>query len=446
MQRRTLLKTAGALAAALPFAPLQALAAGTNPGSDYRALVCLFLYGGNDANNLLVPTDSARHALYARPRPNLALPRESLVALASAAGGASGFGVHPAFAPLAPLFASGQAAVVANAGTLVVPTTQAQYAARSVPLPANLFSHSDQQNAWQSALVDVAARNGWGGRLLERLVAAGSNNRGYSAISLAGANLWQGGDRTLTPYRVSSSGQFGFDFYDPAGSDPLSAAINSLLGEARSDPFEQTWATMMGRSIDSQRVITAALGAARLKTVFPDTGLGRQLQMAARLIGARDALGLRRQCFFCSLGGFDTHGDDQLQRQSEAFGEIATAVAAFHAATVELGVARQATLFTASDFGRTLASNGKGTDHGWGAHQWVVGGAVRGGRVLGRFQDLAIGGADDAGQGVWIPSTSVDQIGGELARWFGADTALVDEVFPHLAHFDRQALGLMDLA
>jgi uncharacterized protein (DUF1501 family) len=294
--------------------------------------------------------------------------------------------------------------------------------------------------------VDVAARNGWGGRLLERLVAAGSNNRGYSAISLAGANLWQGGDRTLTPYRVSSSGQFGFDFYDPAGSDPLSAAINSLLGEARSDPFEQTWATMMGRSIDSQRVITAALGAARLKTVFPDTGLGRQLQMAARLIGARDALGLRRQCFFCSLGGFDTHGDDQLQRQSEAFGEIATAVAAFHAATVELGVARQATLFTASDFGRTLASNGKGTDHGWGAHQWVVGGAVRGGRVLGRFQDLAIGGADDAGQGVWIPSTSVDQIGGELARWFGADTALVDEVFPHLAHFDRQALGLMDLA
>ena len=248
----------GALAAALPFAPLQALAAGTDPGSDYRALVCLFLYGGNDANNLLVPTDSARHALYARPRPNLALPRESLVALASAAGGASGFGVHPAFAPLAPLFASGQAAVVANAGTLVVPTTRAQYAARSVPLPANLFSHSDQQNAWQSALVDVAARNGWGGRLLERLVAAGSNNRGYSAISLAGANLWQGGDRTLTPYRVSSSGQFGFDFYDPAGSDPLSAAINSLLGEARSDPFEQTWATMMGRSIDSQRVITAS--------------------------------------------------------------------------------------------------------------------------------------------------------------------------------------------
>lgn len=444
MQRRTLLKTAGALAAAAPFAPYQALAA-TATGSDYRALVCLFLYGGNDANNLLVPTDSARYAQYAKPRPGLALPRETLAPLNTPAGGTTGFGVHPALAPLGALFSSGQATVVANVGTLMVPTTRAQFDARSVPLPSNLFSHSDQQNAWQSALVDAPARNGWGGRMLERLVAAGSNNRGYSAISLSGNNLWEGGDRRLTPYRVSSSGQFGFDFYDPAGKDPMSAAINSLLGEARSDPFEQTWLTMMGRSIDSQRVITAALGSTRLNTAFPDTGLGRQLQMAARLIGARDALGLKRQCFFCSIGGFDTHGDDQLQRQDEAFGEIAGAVSAFHAATVELGVSRQATLFTASDFGRTLASNGKGTDHGWGAHQWVVGGAVRGGRVLGRFQDLAIGGPDDAGQGVWIPGTAVDQIGGDLARWFGADAALIDEVFPRLRHFDP-GLGLMDAA
>ena len=363
----------------------------------------------------------------------------------SAAGASSGFGAHPAFAPLAPLFAGGQAAVRANVGPLMVPTTRTQYDNRAVPLPANLFSHSDQQNAWQSALVDAPARHGWGGRLLERLVAAGTTNRGYSAISLAGANLWEGGDRTLLPYRVSSSGQFGFDFYDPAGKDPLSAAINSLLGEARSDPFEQTWLTMMGRSIDNQRVLTRALGSSALKTVFPDTGLGRQLQMAARLIGARDALGLKRQCFFCSVGGLDTHGDDQLQRQNEVFSEVAGAVAAFYAATVELGVARQATLFTGSDFGRTLASNGKGTDHGWGGHQWVVGGAVRGGRVLGRFQDLAIGGPDDVGQGVWIPGTSVDQLGGELARWFGADTALVDEVFPRLGYFDR-GLGLMDAA
>jgi uncharacterized protein (DUF1501 family) len=313
--------------------------------------------------------------------------------------------------------------------------------------PTTLFPYTtlfrSQQGAWQSALVDAPARNGWGGRLLERLVAAETANRGYCDVSLAGGNLWQGGDRGLAPYRVSSSGDFGFDFYDAKGSDPLSAAINSLLGEARSDPFEQTWLTMMGRSIDNQRVLSSALQSSTLRTSFPNTGLGRQLQMAARLIAARGALGVPRQCFFASIGGFDTHGDDQLQRQNELLGEIGNAVAAFHAATVELGVAQQVTLFTASDFGRTFASNGEGSDHGWGAHHWVVGGAVQGGRVVGRFPELVIGGPDDAGgQGNWVPGLSIDQIGAELGRWFGADEALLDDVFPRLRQFDRR-IGLM---
>ena len=438
LQRRTLLKTAGALSALAPFAPFQALAATTAGAADYRALVCVFMFGGNDANNMIVPTGAAGHALYAKARPNLALQRESLLPL-----GPSGYGAHPAMGGLARLYGAGQAAVVANVGPLVVPTTKAQYEARSVPLPLSLFSHSDQQGAWQSALVEAPARNGWGGRLIERLVASGSTNRGYSAISLSGSNLWQGGDQGLSPYRVSSGGHFGFDFYQPAGTDPLSAAITSLLGEARSDPFEQTWLNMMGRSIDNQRLLTGAINATNLSTAFPDSGLGRQLQMAARLIGARGALGLSRQCFFCSIGGFDTHGDDQLQRQNEQFTEISSAVAAFHAATVEMGVANQATLFTASDFGRTLASNGMGTDHGWGAHQWVVGGAVKGGQIVGRFPNLAIGGPDDTGQGIWRPTTSVDQLGGELGRWLGADVALVDSVFPRLVNFDRN-IGLMN--
>lgn len=441
LQRRTLLKSAGAFSALAPigaFAPFQALAATTAGAADYRALVCVFMFGGNDANNMIVPSDAAGHALYAKARPNLALQRDALVAL-----GSSSYGAHPAMGGLARLYGRGQAAVVANVGPLVVPTTRAQFEARSVPLPLSLFSHSDQQGAWQSALVEAPARNGWGGRLLERLVASGSSNRGYSAISLSGSNLWQGGDQGLAPYRVSSSGRFGFDFYEPAGTDPLSAAISSLLAEARTDPFEQTWLNMMGRSIDNQRLLTGAINSTSLTTAFPDTGLGRQLQMAARLIGARTSLGLSRQCFFCSIGGFDTHGDDQLQRQNEQLGEISSAVSAFHAATVEMGVGNQATLFTASDFGRTLASNGMGTDHGWGAHQWVVGGAVKGGQIVGRFPNLAINGPDDSGQGVWIPTTSVDQLGGELGRWFGADVSLVDAVFPKLVNFDRN-LGLMN--
>lgn len=441
IQRRTLLQAA--LAAATPFAPLQVLAQ-TAGGSGYRALVCLFMFGGNDANNMLVPVDDARYTLYQRGRPNLALSRNVLVPLAPA-GSANGYAVHPAMRALKPLVDGGQAALVANVGPLLVPTTKAQVQARSVPLPANLYSHSDQQAAWQSALVDAPARHGWGGRLLERLVETSAANRGYSAVSLAGGNLWEAGDRGLSPYRVSASGDFGFDFYDPAGKDPLSAAINAVLGEARSDPFEQTWLTMMGRSIDNQRILSGAIGASTLQTPFPGTGLGRQLQMAARLIGARGQLGLRRQCFFCSIGGFDTHGDDQLSRQDELLGDIADAVAAFHAATVELGVAREVTLFTASDFGRTFASNGAGTDHGWGAHQWVVGGAVKGGRIVGRFPDLGVGGPDDVGQGVWIPGVALDQMGGELARWFGADATLTDEVFPRLRQFDRD-LDLMNLA
>ena len=440
LNRRDVLKLGalGGLSGLAPWAQMQALAQTVN-GTDYKALVCLFMFGGNDGNNLVVPTDAARYAQYQRPRPNLALDRAALLPLA---GGGANYGLHPAMGGLQRLFNTGQAALLANCGPLMVPTSFAQWDNHSVPLPANLFSHSDQQGAWQSAIVDAPARNGWGGRLLERLVAAGSNNRGYSAISLAGGNIWEAGDLSLTPYRVSPSGNFGFDFYDPAGGDPLSQAISGLLAEARTDPFEQTWLQVMGRSIDNQRVLTSALNGTTLTTTFPDTGLGRQLQMAARLVGARSALGLSRQCFFASIGGFDTHGDDQLQRQAELFTEIDGAVAAFQAATTELGMADKVTLFTASDFGRNLASNGMGTDHGWGSHHMVVGGAVQGGRIVGRFPELVIGGPDDAGQGIWIPGIAIDQLGGELARWYGADAALIGDVFPRLRYFDAD-IGLM---
>jgi uncharacterized protein (DUF1501 family) len=329
---------------------------------------------------------------------------------------------------------------VANTGPLMVPTTQAQWNARSVPLPANLFSHSDQQGAWQSGVVDAPARNGWGGRLLERAVAEGQANRGYAAISVAGGNVWEAGDRSLTPYRVSSSGRFGFDFYTPQGSDPLSVAVSATLAEARPHPFEQTWLNMMGRSIEVQRTLSTALASSTVSTAFPDTDLGRQLGMIARLIGARGALGLSRQAFFCSIGGFDTHGDDQLGVQQRNFEEIGAAVVAFQAAMTSLGLAQNVTLFSASDFGRTFTSNGQGTDHAWGNHHFVVGGALgagNGGKLFGRMPDLATGSADDLGQGVWLPSTSTDQVGAELTRWFGADASTLAAVWPRASYFDR---------
>ncbi len=438
MKRRHLLQL-GAAAALNPWAQMRALAQTAPAANDYRALVCVFMFGGNDGNNLLVPTD-ARYAAYQRARPNLALASNTLLPLTLS--NATGLALHPAFTGLQGLVNSGQASVIANIGPLLQPTTKAQYDARSVPLPYNLFSHSDQQGAWQSGVVEAPPRNGWGGRLLERAVAEGQAHRGYAAISLSGGNVWEAGDKSLTPYRVSASGRFGFDFYNPNGADPLSAAVAATLAETRSHPFEQTWLNMMGRSIEVQRVLAGALASSSVGTAFPDTGLGRQLGMAARLIAARGSLGLSRQCFFTSLGGFDTHGDDQLQRQAELFAEIDGAVTAFNAAMTALGLADSVTLFSASDFGRNLTSNGAGTDHGWGSHHFAVGGAARGtngGRLLGRMPDLTLGGPDDIGQGVWLPTTATDQLGTELARWFGADAATLAAVWPHGAGFDRLA-------
>jgi uncharacterized protein (DUF1501 family) len=459
--RRRLLRGllgAGVGAAASPWlAPLAALAQTAPAAGDYKALVCVFLYGGNDANNLLLPGDDARWAQYRSARGNLALARDRLLPLnapgtAIDASGAP-YALHQALPGVQKLYNAGRAALVANVGPLVVPTSQAQYRAGSVPLPAALFSHADQQTAWQAGTEanDLRARSGWGARLAERLLAAGTTNRAYAALSLAGGNLWQTGEASvggtaaagLTPYQLSASGRFGFDFYDPAGADPLSAAIAATLAEPRSHLFEQAWLDVLGRSVQAQQALAGALsGQTALATAFPRTDLGQQLQMTARLIGARGALGLSRQVYFTSIGGFDTHGGDQLGRQQQLYTEVDGAISAFSAAMDELGLGRQVTLFTASDFGRTLQGNGAGSDHGWGSHQLVVGGAVRGGQVLGQLPELVLGGQDDTGSGRWIPTTPVCQLGAALGGWMGASAAQRAEVWPELANFSGE-LGLM---
>ena len=442
LRRRQLLKLAGAAGASgLGLGTLAHLSAAAQSAGDYKALVCLFMYGGNDGNNLLVPLELPSYEVYRRARTNLALARENLLPIAPSNTGGATFGLHPAMAGLQGLFTQGKAAMLANIGPLAVPTSKAQWEARSVPVPDNLFSHSDQQAQWQSAIVDAPPRSGWGGRMIERLLAAETTNRGYGLISVAGGNLWENGDQSLAAYKVSSSGRFGFDFYDASGGDPLSAALGETLAEPRSHLLEQAWTDVVGRSIDNQRVLTQALAGSTVTTAFPGTGLGTQLQMVARLIAARSSLGLSRQCFFCSIGGFDTHGDDQLQRQNELLGEISAAVAAFYEATVALGVQNDVTLFSGSDFGRTFQSNGQGSDHAWGSHHFVVGGAVKGGQIVGRFPDQTVNGPDDAGDGKWIPTTSVDQLGATLGRWFGAGSTL-NEVFPRLSNFDAD-LGFM---
>jgi uncharacterized protein (DUF1501 family) len=444
MNKRQFLKTGAALGLGSglgAFTQLSALAQATT-GNDYRALVCLFMFGGNDSNNLLIPYEPADYSRYAAARSNLALQRDTLLPISPSNTQGVRYALHPSMPGLAGLFNGTtavpvpKAALVANAGPLLVPTSKAQWDARSVPLPDNLFSHSDQQSQWQAALYERPT-NGWGGRLAERLVDDTSINRGYSVLSVTGGNLWETGDRTLSAYKVSANGKFGFDFYQPTGTDPLSIAITETLADTHQHLFEQGFVDVMGRSIEVQRVLSQALEGSTLTTVFPDTGLGNQLRMVARLIAARDKLGLKKQCFFCSIGGFDTHGEDQLTRQSELLREISAAVTAFYAATVELSVANNVTTFTASDFGRTFTSNGRGSDHGWGAHHLVVGGAVQGGKLFGQFPNQTVRGPDDSGgQGNWIPTTSTEAYAATLGRWFGADDAVLAQVFPRLQYFN----------
>ncbi|MEY4563537.1 MAG: hypothetical protein RLZZ618_2814 [Pseudomonadota bacterium] len=450
-QRRQLLKLMGATgaigAASGLLAPLTAIAQ-TTTGTDYKAMVCLFMYGGNDANNMVVPRDTAGYALYRTGRTNLALQQQTLLPLSTTPAATpetdtAPYGLHPAMTGLAGLYTQRKMAVIANVGPLMVPTTKAQWNARSVPLPEGLFSHSDQQDAWQSAIYDGGmTKAGWGGRMMERLVAQGSPNRGYCCISLAGGNLWETGDVSLLGYKVSSSGNFGFNFFNPTGTDPLSTAIQQTLTDQRSHLFHQAWLTTMGRSIDVQKTLNTALNGSTVTTPFPNSGLGNQLRTVARLVAARGAIGLTRQVFFVSIGGFDTHGDDQLQQQQRLFGEISAAVTAFEAATTELGVSDKVTLFTASDFGRTFASNGQGSDHGWGSHQFVVGGAVRGGAMYGSMPDHTLNGPSDTGTGRWIPTTASDQMSSTLARWFGADTSVINTVLPRIPNFNAD-LGFM---
>jgi len=446
MTRRRFLKTAAAAgvgaAAWQPWLQMQAMAQAASSGApDYKAMVCVFLFGGNDGNNLLVPRESDQWALYTRARANLALDAGSVLPITPTNTGGRRYGLHPSFTRMQARFQAGQAALLANVGPLVTPTTKAQYEARSVPLPPSLFSHADQQGLWQTDNVEGQVRGGWAGRTLERLVADSTANRGYSCVSVAGSALWGTGDGSLQPYRVPPSGRFGLDAYTPGGTDPLSVALAGLMADVRTDPFEATWIAAMKRAMDNQRILSTALAASTLHTPFPGTELGDQLAMVSKLIGTRQGLGLSRQCFFCAIGGFDTHGDDQMGFQADAFAQIDAAVDAFLNEMSAQGLSDKVTLFTASDFGRTCVSNGRGSDHGWGNHHFVAGGSVVGQRLYGAFPNHTVDGPDDIGGGVWIPALSVDQLGAELGRWFGAGS-LEREIFPTSAHFDTQ-LGLL---
>jgi uncharacterized protein (DUF1501 family) len=432
--------------------------AGAHP-SDYKALVCLFLNGGNDANNLIVPmgagaaSDAASYEAYRTARSNLALRRDSLPVAPRTSDGRT-WGLHPAVTELKSLFDSGKAALVANVGTLVYPTTKAQYTARSVPLPPQLFSHSDQQVQWQHSVPDKPTSTGWGGRVADLVNAFNSSEQISMSISIAGKNTFQVGS-TVSQYAVGTGGATNLTgtttSTNPTNLDGIRyRAQRDLFGQPQSGLFEAAFGSASSEAIVSAELLNSVLAASPvIRTTFPTTTAGNQLRMAARLIAAAPNLGLKRQIFFVQLGGWDLHAGQLVNTSPETgahaglLSQISQAVSAFQAATLELGIENQVTTFTASDFGRTFRSNGDGSDHGWGSHHFVVGGAVRGGEMYGRMPALSINGPDDTGLGRWIPTTSVDQYAATLATWFGVSATDLPVVLPNIGRFSRANLGFL---
>ncbi len=422
---------------------LRKISAATTATGDYKALVCLFLFGGNDANNVLIPNDTAGYNAYAAARDVLALPKASLLPLTLQGGDGRQFAFHPNLPELQSLFNAGHLAMIANVGTLVAPVTRAQYLAGGAAVPPHLFSHADQSVQWQTSWPDQPAHTGWGGRAGDLLQSLNGNSQISLAISIAGTNTFELGN-TVIPYSVSPDGSVGLTgFNGSANANVRLQAFKDLLAQPQTNLFGQAYADTVTRSIADNELLTVALaGAAPLTTVFPATGLASQLKMVAQLISARSNLGLRRQIFFCAVQGYDTHGD-QLSAQSGLLMELSQALNAFYNSTIEMGISQQVTTFTASDFGRTFPTNGTGSDHGWGSHQFVMGGAVRGGRLFGTFPTLAVNGPDDTGQGRWIPTTSVDEYSATLATWFGVSPSQLASVLPNIGRFAHPNLGFL---
>lgn len=448
MTRRRFVKALGAgglvYAAGRSPGTVWAQAAGVGGFSDYKALVCVFLFGGNDSWSMVVPRSDAEYAAYAQSRQNLAIAQDQLLPVNALNGNGVLYGMHPSMQGLADLFESSRCAVVANVGPLIAPTTREQYAAGSVPLPPQLFSHNDQQGQWHSLRGKATSGSGWAGRIADVLAGQLSSQQLALNVSLSGNTLFQAGT-VATPYVMGADGATTFTgFGDTGAALARQTAFQNVVNADHGTVYERAFADVQKRAIQYADLVNDALAAAStLATPFPaDSQLATQLQTVARMIAVRERLGMSRQVFFVATGGFDTH-DNQLEDQPGLLGDVSASLAAFHAATVELGVAANVTTFTQSDFGRTLTSNGDGSDHAWGGVQLVIGDAVQGRTLYGAYPVLSIGGPEDVGGGRFIPAVSADQYAATLARWFGVDESQIPTIAPSIGNFTETDLGFM---
>lgn len=442
--RREFIKRASALSiagGAAPFALNLATigAASAQAAGGYRAIVCLFFFGGNDHTNTIIPYDPAEHAAYLNARTSIGHARDALTPTSIAPVASQGgrpFAFHPALTTFKTLYDAGKVAVVANVGPIIVPTTKTQYRNGSVPLPPKLFSHNDQQSGWQATTpIGEGARLGWGGRMGD-LLASQNGLTVFTCISAAGNAVFLSGQDVIQ-YQVSSNGAVSISAITGSlfGSSTAASAYQRVITRASPHLFEDELGKITSRSISANNLLASALlTAPAFTTPTPaNNGLASQLNIVARMISARGALTANRQVFFVSLGGFDNH-DQLLAEHNLRMQTVDSAVNAFYSWLQQIQMENSVTLFTASDFGRTLTSNGDGSDHGWGSHHFAVGGAVQGG-VYGTFPQVQFNTNDDIGQGNLLPTTSVDQYAATFARWLGVADASVPDVLPNVVNF-----------
>jgi uncharacterized protein (DUF1501 family) len=439
--RRTFIKSCCSLAAAGAGAHLTRLglvSAQAQSLSGYKALVCVFMFGGNDANNMIVPADTARYNMYRAMRGPVALQQAALLPVNS---GSLAYGLHPRLVNLQRIYNQQRAAMVFNVGTLVRPTTRQEL--RNTPLPRNLYSHSDQTQQWQTS-DPMGGATGWGGRINDLLMAANTGSL-PPGVSVNGGNTMLLNGQTTKGLNFSNSSSFGLSTF--GDSNAMNARINGLQRILTFDTGLQMVGAANGVLADSVRSaqeINAALSSApALPVQFPGSGLGNQLAQVARIISVRAGLGMSRQIFFAGFGGFDNH-EDLINRHDGLMGTLDAAIGAFQTTMESMGVANDVTLFTESEFNRTGNSNANvGSDHGWGSHHFVVGGSVMGGRSAGEFPVHQLSGPDDAGsRGNFIPKISLDQYAATLAQWFGVQPSSLPAIFPNLPNFNNQLLSL----
>ena len=466
--RRQFMKTASyAAMAGVSASPMlhsmRALAAMTSQAaagsSDYRALVCVYLAGGNDGHGTLIATDTDSFSAFTAARQNaqgLAYPLSTLLPITPVTPQSGRtFALNPNLTGVQTLFNAGRCAMVANTGTLIQPVTKDQWNQNSVPLPRSLFSHFDQSNAWQSINAD-GANVGWGGRMAD-LFESMNSNASFTCISTNGTTLFLSGEIAFQ-LRVSSAGALAANgLTNPLfGSAQGTAAMQSIISADNTNLFAKEYAVIVRRSLAAQAALASAMAPAGPTGVpnppqyldptsmkLTDNGLASSLQTVARVIAGRQALGVSRQVFFVELGGFDTH-DTQAKRHATLLSQLGGAFEYFDQLMITAGLSSNVTMFTVSDFGRTLTANSDGTDHGWGSHHIVAGGAVAGQNIYGEYPVIGSNQANDVGQGRLIPTTAVEQYGGTLARWMGLSDSQVREVFPNFANFGSSPyLGLM---